>query len=261
MQRIYQAANNIEAHMVVHMLEQAGIGAHVQGEHLQSGAGELPLGNLVAVAVADEDVAKAREVVCEWEARVAAPGDREAGEPKKSSGISHGVAFLVGAALSGGLAWAAYHGPDTSEGLDHNGDGKVDERFFYDGGRLSRIETDRDFEGRVDLIYKYDRHGNPAESRSDDDFDGNLESVTHFRNGQPLKWQADWDGDGQPDMRSVYEHGVIAETEYLDRSSRRVVKTVTYRGGKAERAELDLDGDGGFERGYDLDAIDEPIAR
>src|SRR5687768_12399042 len=146
MQRIYQAANNIEAHMVVHMLEQAGVSAHVQGEHLQSGAGELPLGNLVAVAVADEDVAKAREVVREWEARIAAPADPAANEAKKSSGVSHGIAFLVGAALSGGLVWAAYHGPDTSEGLDHSGDGRADEKFFYDGGRLARVETDRDFD-------------------------------------------------------------------------------------------------------------------
>lgn len=261
MQRIYQAANAVEAHMVVHMLAEAGVDAHVQGEHLQSGAGELPVGNLVAVAVADEDVARAREVVREWEARIAAPADAAASEPRKSSGVSHGIAFLVGAALSGGLVWAAYHGPDTSQGLDHNGDGKVDEKFFYDGGRLTRVETDRDFDGRVDLIFEYDRHGNPTESRSDDDFDGNLESVTNLRNGQPVKWQADWDGDGQPDVRSVYEHGVIGQTEYLERASRRVVKTVTYRGGKAVRAELDSDGDGGFERGYDLDEIDEPIAK
>jgi hypothetical protein len=242
------------------LVQHAGVSAHVQGEHLQSGAGELPVGNLVAVAVADEDVAKAREVVREWEARIAAP-DAAASEPKQSSGVSHGIAFLVGAALSGGLVWAAYHGPDTSEGLDHSGDGKIDEKFFYDGGRLARIETDRDFDGRVDLILVYDRHGDPLEYRSDDDFDGKLESVTHLRNGQPLKWQADWDGDGQPDVRSVYEHGVIGKTEYLDRASGRVVKTVTHRGGKAARAALDLDGDGGFERGYEFDEIDEPIAK
>ena len=260
MKRVYQAANSVEAHMVVHMLEQAGVGAHVQGEHLQSGAGELPVGNLVAVAVADEDVSKAREVIREWEARVVAPADAPASEPKRSSGVSHGIAFLIGAALSGGLVWAAYHGPDTSEGLDHNGDGTADEKLIYDGGRLTRVETDRDFDGRVDLIIEYDRHGNPSEDRSDDDFDGRLESITHFRDGQPVKWQADLDGDGQPDVRSLYEHGVVSKTEYLDRASRRVIKTVSYRGGKPEHAELDLDGDGGFERRYDFDAIDEPAS-
>ena len=45
MKRVYQAANHIQAHMVMHVLEQAGVHAHVQGEFLQSGAGELPIGN------------------------------------------------------------------------------------------------------------------------------------------------------------------------------------------------------------------------
>ena len=67
MKQVYQAANNIQAHMVMHVLQQAGVQALVQGEFLQSGAGELPLGNLVAVAVADEDVAIAREIIEDWE--------------------------------------------------------------------------------------------------------------------------------------------------------------------------------------------------
>ena len=67
MKRVYQAANHIQAHMVMHILEQAGVHAHVQGEFLQSGAGELPIGNLVGVVVADEDVTLAREIIEEWE--------------------------------------------------------------------------------------------------------------------------------------------------------------------------------------------------
>jgi hypothetical protein len=75
-----------------------------------------------------------------------------------------------------------------------------------------------------------------------------------------VKWQADQDGDGQPDVRSLYEHGVVNKTEYLDSASGRVIKTVTHRGGKPARAEFDFDGNGEFERGYDFDAIDEPVA-
>jgi hypothetical protein len=67
MKRVYQASNHIQAHIVTHVLEQAGVHAHVQGEFLQSGAGELPVGNLVGVVVADEDVALAREIIEEWE--------------------------------------------------------------------------------------------------------------------------------------------------------------------------------------------------
>jgi Putative prokaryotic signal transducing protein len=77
MKRVYEAANNIQAHIVMHVLEQAGVHAMVQGEFLQSGAGELPLGNLVGVAVDDEDVAIAREIIEDWEKLMQEPGEEE----------------------------------------------------------------------------------------------------------------------------------------------------------------------------------------
>jgi hypothetical protein len=77
MKRVYEAANNIQAHIVMHVLEQAGVHALVQGEFLQSGAGELPLGNLVGVAVDDEDVEIAREIIEDWEKLMQEPGEEE----------------------------------------------------------------------------------------------------------------------------------------------------------------------------------------
>jgi len=77
MKRVYEAANNIQAHIVMHVLEQAGVHAMVQGEFLQSGAGEWPLGNLVGVAVDDEDVEIAREIIEDWERLMQEPGEEE----------------------------------------------------------------------------------------------------------------------------------------------------------------------------------------
>jgi hypothetical protein len=77
MKRVYNAANNIQAHIVMHVLEQAGVHALVQGEFLQSGAGELPVGNLVGVAVDDEDVEIAREIIEDWERLMHEPGEEE----------------------------------------------------------------------------------------------------------------------------------------------------------------------------------------
>ena len=77
MKRVYNAANHIQAHMVMHVLEQAGVHALVQGEFLKSGAGELPVGNLVGVAVDDEDVAIAREIIEDWERLMQEPGEEE----------------------------------------------------------------------------------------------------------------------------------------------------------------------------------------
>jgi hypothetical protein len=77
MKRVYNAANHIQAHIVMHVLEQAGVHAHVQGEFLQSGAGELPVGNLVGVVVGDDDVEIAREIIEDWEKLMQEPAGEE----------------------------------------------------------------------------------------------------------------------------------------------------------------------------------------
>jgi hypothetical protein len=77
MKRVYNAANHIQAHIVMHVLEQAGVHALVQGEFLQSGAGELPVGNLVGLAVDDEDVEIAREIIEDWERLMREPTGEE----------------------------------------------------------------------------------------------------------------------------------------------------------------------------------------
>lgn len=51
MRVVYDAANLIDAHLVRHALEDAGIPAFVRGEALLGGIGELPACGLVAVCV------------------------------------------------------------------------------------------------------------------------------------------------------------------------------------------------------------------
>jgi hypothetical protein len=50
---VYEATNLIDAHLVRHALEDAGIPAFVRGEALLGGVGELPAFGLVAVCVPD----------------------------------------------------------------------------------------------------------------------------------------------------------------------------------------------------------------
>jgi hypothetical protein len=103
MKRIYEAANSLEAHMIVHMLTESGLRAHIQGEHLQSGAGELPLGGLVGVAVEDDDVSAATRLIKEWEARTASPPDAE--QTRAASRAFNGqlLAFVIGGLVGAGV--------------------------------------------------------------------------------------------------------------------------------------------------------------
>ena len=64
----YDTDSNIEAHLVMHQLQQAGIRARIEGEYLQGGIGELPAVGNVRVIVDERDLAEARAVIADWEA-------------------------------------------------------------------------------------------------------------------------------------------------------------------------------------------------
>lgn len=66
MRAIYEPAHSIEANLIVGLLLQFGIEAHIAGEYLQGGAGELPAFGLIRVMVADGDVEAARQLIDEW---------------------------------------------------------------------------------------------------------------------------------------------------------------------------------------------------
>ncbi len=105
MRTLYQASNALEAHMLVDVLRQQGLHAHIAGEHLQGAVGELPAGGLVRLLIEDADYAAARRALADWEAAQpdptpvavrAAPAARFAWGP-----------FLLGLALGWALAhWA-----------------------------------------------------------------------------------------------------------------------------------------------------------
>lgn len=63
MRVVYEPANLIDAHLVRHALEDAGIPAFVRGEALLGGVGQLPACGLLAVCVADTCWPQARALV------------------------------------------------------------------------------------------------------------------------------------------------------------------------------------------------------
>lgn len=68
MEKVFDASSNIEAHMVMHQLQQAGIHAEIVGEYLQGGIGELPAAGNIRVVVNSKDVNDARQVIADWDA-------------------------------------------------------------------------------------------------------------------------------------------------------------------------------------------------
>jgi hypothetical protein len=68
MKTVYDAATNIEAHLVMHQLQQAGIEARIEGEFLQGGIGQLPAAGNIRVMVDPKDETEARLVIADWDA-------------------------------------------------------------------------------------------------------------------------------------------------------------------------------------------------
>lgn len=73
MKIIYRAENIIDANLVRNALASEDILAFVSGEYLTGATGELPVGNLVTVMVADEDVERARAIAGEVDAALRMP--------------------------------------------------------------------------------------------------------------------------------------------------------------------------------------------
>lgn len=102
MKRIYEAANAIEAHMIVHLLGQAGIEGRVEGEYLQGGVGELPAVGLVGVAVPEEQAERARAIVVEWERSAPPPDAYASARPSPARDLA---LFAFGVVVGGTLMW------------------------------------------------------------------------------------------------------------------------------------------------------------
>ena len=68
MRGVYTASNSIQAHLVKILLEGEGIHAHVSGEYLQGGMGELPAVGIMQVMVDESDLQSAKRIIQEWEA-------------------------------------------------------------------------------------------------------------------------------------------------------------------------------------------------
>lgn len=234
-EKVYECNLAVEAHMVCDLLSQAGISARVDGEFLQSAAGEIPLGNTVKVRVDPSRAAEAREVIADWE-KLQPPPDPVAAPAANRSPFASPLWFCFGAIVGAValFAWMRSSQADSG-GYDRNHDGRVDARWFggWDGA-AERYEEDRDFDGRFEWQMELDDDGNFKRSMLDTDLDGRPEQVWYFL------------------------YGIVQSIDYHFASGGRVVKREHYRAGLLSSAEFDDDGDGRFERRVEYDSHGDP---
>lgn len=241
MKTLYEAANAIEAHMLQDLLRQEGIAAHVQGEHLQGAMGELPAAGLVRLLVDEDDHAAARALIDRWEA--AQPADTP---PRaKTGGSGRARWFVIGLALGLAGMYAAVKTPVSTDGVDHNRDGLLDEEWTYaPSGAAVKMQADRNLDRKVDYIQHHDLRGRPASAEADDDFDGVFETRLRYRDGNTELTETDTDGDRYFELKSYFADGVLQTTETLNPRTGLPLKVEHYKLGRVTHIDVDRDQDG-----------------
>lgn len=241
--------------MLLDLLKQEGVHAHLHGEHLQGAIGELPAAGLVRLVVDDADYAKGRDIVQRWEA--SSPPDEPVPVRARVHGAPKPALWLLAGLCLGALATVlVMRTPVTEAGVDHDGDGVLDERWTYSAtGVVLRYEVDRNLDGKIDYMAHYDRKGLMTTAEADDDFDGRFETRITFKENNPEVSETDADGDGYPEIIGHYQHGVLASISYLNPVNGQVRRVEHVKLGKLTTAEVDQDGDGILDTLETYDAL------
>lgn len=255
LQLLYEAQNNVEAHMLLDLLEQAGLSGRIDGEFLQGGVGEIQTMGFVRVMIEDQDYLQGKGIIEDWEASQPAVDDQKVIIKKQSSF----TAWLIGLVVGVSATAFFYHTPIDEDGVDFNGDGKLDETWTYTHYKLSNVEADRNFDGDVDLIIEYDRRGFAKSSLNDNDFNGSFETDTLFEFNDVVLQKSDTTGDGFKDYIVRFDYGLVKMIEFINPVTAKPLKVQYFDQFKLVRAEIDTDRDGVLDTVYEYDDIEEVV--
>lgn len=238
--------------MIKNMLSMNDVESEIFGEHLQGGVGDLQASGIIRVMVADEDYSNARQIVADWEA--SQPPVGQEGEVKKVVGWGSALAgFIVGAVV----VFLLLQSPITTDGIDYNNDGVLDQQWEFAGDLMRSINLDQNRDGEFDTIWRYDLRGLLETGFFDNDFDGRHEEECGFREGNSVWCRADHDDDGFYEYREGYRFGVLETVSMFDPASQALKKKQYFEAERLKRAEVDLDGDGVLETKYEYDEFEE----
>ena len=252
MKSVFETSIGIEAHMIKNLLAMNDLESEIFGEHLQGGVGDLQASGFIRVMVSDEDYLNGHKIVADWEASQPPVNI----EPENKKMVGYGGAllgFIVGAIAVLMLTKT----PITTEGIDYNNDGVLDERWQYMGGLVRSTELDQNGDGEFDVIWRNDFDGLLKSSSLDSDFDGRHETKCRYQRGNTIWCRSDYDDDGFSEYREDYHFGILQTVSMFDPTSKKLKKKQHFEGGRLRRAEVDLVGNGVLETEYEYDVYEE----
>lgn len=254
MKKVYESSTSLEAHMVKNLLENEGVDSQIDGEYLQGGVGELQAMGAIRVVVEEDDYSQARKIIDDWESL---QPEEELVDSKSTKTSSATNGFVLGVVLTVGVAYFISSSSITTDGIDYNADGVLDEKWTYQNGRLKETTIDRNRDGNIDAKYFYDYSELLKTAEFDDDFDGVFEDNVIYKNGNVITEESDTNNNGIIDFRAYYKNDLLDMVELIDEQSGKVRKQQFYKLNKLVSDDYDTNGDGILDSHYDYDQYEE----
>jgi hypothetical protein len=153
-----------------------------------------------------------------------------------------------------GLAFAPASQAERAVDVDRNWDGRPDlfevrTRDEADGdGALLRRAQDLDFDGRLDVVERYDAKGARVEESYDLDFDGLPDVTAHYEQGELVRKELSHGTDRMVDAIQFFEKERLVRIERDTNRDGRVDLWEYWEDGRIDRIGEDLDADGEVDR-------------
>lgn len=256
MKKLYEAQNSIEAHMILDLLEQAGLSGRIHGEFLQSGVGEIQAAGLVRVMVEDADYDAALNIIQQWEVQQPDTIEEVKVITKRKNSL---VVGIIGFCLGLSCMYMYFYEPVEVDGIDQNGDGIIDEEWTYKNGYIRESKIDRNFDGKMDFITTYNRFGKIRMSISDDDFNGTFETNTYYKRGNAEVMVSDTNDDGFKDLKTFYENDIGVEIHFLNSKTKNIKRIQKLNPFKIYESQLDSNDDGILDTIFRYDEYEQVI--
>lgn len=99
----------------------------------------------------------------------------------------------------------------AGQGKDTNNDGVPDQWISQEEEDITCVKTDRDYDGTVDYIYRYNSAGNKVEELVDYNFDGKMDDFYYYSRGVLIRQEIDSNYDGKIDIWVYLKEGIYVE--------------------------------------------------
>jgi hypothetical protein len=84
--------------------------------------------------------------------------------------------------------------------FDKNKDGKPDQWYEYEEGKILMERLDTNFDGVIDYKAEFDKHNHKVLEEFDINFDGKMDDIYFYENGKLVRQEIDTNYDGSTDL-------------------------------------------------------------